>query len=89
QSVPRPEALSCSVSFSPRSSGRRVRSRLKEALQLLRRITKKRFGYIYELPWYVIFGAPGSGKTTALTNSGLKFPLGDALGSNSVQGIGG
>ncbi|QKK26569.1 type VI secretion system membrane subunit TssM [Rhizobium hidalgonense] len=66
-----------------------IHSRLKEALQLLRRITKKRFGYIYELPWYVIFGAPGSGKTTALSNSGLKFPLGDALGSNSVQGIGG
>jgi type VI secretion system protein ImpL len=66
-----------------------IHGRLKEALQLLRRITKKRFGYIYELPWYVIFGAPGSGKTTALSNSGLKFPLGDALGSNSVQGIGG
>jgi type VI secretion system protein ImpL len=66
-----------------------IHSRLKEALTLLRRITKKRFGYIYELPWYVIFGAPGSGKTTALTNSGLKFPLGDALGSNSVQGAGG
>ena len=66
-----------------------IRNRLKEALALLRRITKKRFGYVYELPWYVIFGAPGSGKTTALTNSGLKFPLGDALGTNSVQGIGG
>ncbi|MCX8280055.1 type VI secretion system membrane subunit TssM [Phyllobacterium sp. 0TCS1.6C] len=64
-------------------------NRLKEALALLRRVTKKRFGYVYELPWFVIFGAPGSGKTTALTNSGLKFPLGDALGSNSVQGIGG
>jgi len=66
-----------------------IHSRLKEALLLLRRISKKRFGYIYELPWYVIFGAPGSGKTTALTNSGLKFPLGDAMGSNSVQGAGG
>ncbi|MGG6897771.1 type VI secretion system membrane subunit TssM [Rhizobium sp. BR 315] len=66
-----------------------IHSRLREALLLLRRISKKRFGYIYELPWYVIFGAPGSGKTTALTNSGLKFPLGDAMGSNSVQGAGG
>ena len=36
-----------------------IHSRLKEALLLLRRISKKRFGYIYELPWYVIFGAPG------------------------------
>ncbi|KPF45779.1 type VI secretion system membrane subunit TssM [Rhizobium sp. AAP43] len=66
-----------------------IHARLKDALQLLRRVTKRRFGYIYQLPWYVIFGAPGSGKTTALTNSGLSFPLGDALGGNSVQGIGG
>ena len=66
-----------------------IHNRLKEALALLRRVTKRRFGYVYELPWYVIFGAPGSGKTTALTNSGLKFPLGDALGANAVQGVGG
>ncbi len=66
-----------------------IHNRLKEALALLRRVTRKRFGYVYELPWYVIFGAAGAGKTTVLTNSGLKFPLGDALGSNSVQGIGG
>ncbi|NTF33715.1 type VI secretion system membrane subunit TssM [Rhizobium skierniewicense] len=66
-----------------------IQTRLKEALALLRRITKKRFGYIYDLPWYVIFGAPGSGKTTALTNSGLQFPLGDALGENAVKGVGG
>ncbi|MDO1583095.1 type VI secretion system membrane subunit TssM [Rhizobium oryzicola] len=66
-----------------------IHARLKDALHLLRRVTRKRFGYMYELPWYVIFGAPGSGKTTALTNSGLSFPLGDALGGNAVQGIGG
>lgn len=66
-----------------------IQTRLKEALALLRRVTKKRFGYIYDLPWYVIFGAPGSGKTTALSNSGLQFPLGDALGENAVKGIGG
>lgn len=66
-----------------------IRDRLKEALALMRRVTRRRFGYVYELPWYVIFGAPGSGKTTALTNSGLKFPLGEAMGTRSVQGIGG
>ncbi len=43
--------------------------------------------YLYELPWYVFVGAPGSGKTTALRNAGLQFLLGDAAGS--VQGVGG
>jgi len=45
--------------------------------------------YLYELPWYAIVGAPGSGKTTALLNSGLRFPLADVLGAGSVKGVGG
>ena len=45
--------------------------------------------YLYELPWYVLIGAPGSGKTTALKNSGLTFPLSDRPGQQTVQGIGG
>ncbi|MEY4561437.1 MAG: hypothetical protein RLZZ618_714 [Pseudomonadota bacterium] len=45
--------------------------------------------YLYELPWYVIIGAPGSGKTTALINSGLNFPLAEAMGEHAVRGVGG
>jgi type VI secretion system protein ImpL len=45
--------------------------------------------YLYELPWYVIIGAPGSGKTTALLNSGLNFPLADTVGEHAVRGVGG
>lgn len=44
---------------------------------------------LYELPWYVIIGPPGSGKTTALKNAGLRFPLQDPLGQESVKGVGG
>lgn len=47
--------------------------------------------YLYELPWYMFIGAPGSGKTTALMNAGLQFLLGDdkAGASAAVQGVGG
>jgi type VI secretion system protein ImpL len=38
------------------------------------------------LPWYVIIGPPGSGKTTAIRNSGLKFPFGK---TGAVRGVGG
>ena len=44
---------------------------------------------IEELPWYVMIGAPGSGKTTALLNSGLRFPLYTKDNSASVPGVGG
>ncbi|MDC9595426.1 type VI secretion system membrane subunit TssM [Xenorhabdus anantnagensis] len=37
--------------------------------------------YLYQLPWYVIIGAPNSGKTTMLANSGLPFPLAEHLGN--------
>ncbi|PHM53247.1 hypothetical protein Xhom_04142 [Xenorhabdus hominickii] len=46
--------------------------------------------YIYQLPWYLIIGAPKSGKTTALANSGQHFPLADYLRTStsySMQGM--
>jgi type VI secretion system protein ImpL len=45
--------------------------------------------YLYQLPWYLIIGAPGAGKTTALRNAGLNFPLAAQLGDHAVRGIGG
>jgi type VI secretion system protein ImpL len=38
------------------------------------------------LPWYVIIGPPGAGKTTAIRSSGLKFPSGKG---GVVRGVGG
>ena len=45
--------------------------------------------YLYDLPWYVFIGAPGAGKTTALVNSGLTFPLADKFGPGAIRGVGG
>lgn len=62
-----------------------------EALTMLKNTPGKqgRRQYIYELPWYAIIGAPGSGKTTALINSGLHFPLVEKLGKHAVKGVSG
>lgn len=43
---------------------------------------------LYSLPWYVIIGPPGAGKTTALKHSGLIFPFADPRGGG-VRGVGG
>ncbi|MGY4491412.1 type VI secretion system membrane subunit TssM [Pseudomonas sp. TE3610] len=68
-----------------------LKARMAEALALLKKVSlggdEKRS--LYELPWYVIIGPPGSGKTTALLNSGLNFPLAAHMGAGAVQGVGG
>ena len=66
--------------------------RMRSAMAVLRKANpgwKMSGQYLYQLPWYVFVGAPGSGKTTALTHSGLQFPLADALGAGAIGGIGG
>ena len=84
-----------------------LRERFENALSTLRNArfasvrgrwwqsTTMRLGkrYLYELPWYILIGPPGSGKTTALLNSGLRFPLADNApdgeGPRGVSGVGG
>lgn len=70
-----------------------LNSRFKDALETLRRSsnsnTRYSKNYLYELPWYLLIGPPGSGKTTALVNSGLNFPLEDKFGKGSIKGVAG
>ncbi|HEV7264392.1 MAG TPA: type VI secretion system membrane subunit TssM [Falsiroseomonas sp.] len=66
----------------------KLRERLSTALGTLAKARGTR-GYLYEQPWYVIIGPPGAGKTTALLNAGLKFPLAAEMGQGAVAGAGG
>jgi type VI secretion system protein ImpL len=62
--------------------------RLQKAMQTLR---KSKLGgsrrQLSAMPWYMIIGPPGAGKTTALQNCGLRFPLDD--GKTPIGGVGG
>lgn len=90
KSLPEPERAEMQV----------LSERFDEAIQLLHdsRFENKETGfplarfskqYLYQLPWYVFIGAPGSGKTTALVNSGLTFPLAEKFGKVALKGVGG
>ncbi len=64
-----------------------VGDQLRDALALLKRSGRR--DYLQQQPWYVIIGPPGAGKTTALLNAGLVFPLAEQLGFAAVSGVGG
>ncbi len=70
-----------------------LQERLEEAIATLKESKLGRDGWggwggdtaLHALPWYMFIGPPGAGKTTAIRNSGLNFPV----GTDSVQGVGG
>ncbi len=69
-----------------------LKERAQDALVLLKKAKLGGKGgrqHLYQLPWYILIGPPGSGKTTALVNSGLRFPLADQLGKDEIRNVGG
>jgi len=75
------------VPQGPAGDGEVLGEKMQEALAVLRR-SSGASNYLYDLPWYVIIGPPGAGKTTALLNSGIRFPLAEASGG-AMAGAGG
>ncbi|CAN1523362.1 IcmF Type VI protein secretion system component VasK [Rhabdaerophilaceae bacterium] len=69
-----------------------IRERFDNTMRLLGDMTfdgKSGTDFVNNLPWYLIIGPPGVGKTTILRNSGLEFPLAERLGVDPIAGVGG
>ena len=73
---------------APSAQTLQLRERFEEAVSALRQ-RRKGTHTLYDLPWYVIIGAPGAGKTTVLLNSGLHFPIEQRTGRGALRGVGG
>lgn len=64
--------------------------RMKDALKTLKGSSSNSRTYLYDLPWYLMIGPPGAGKTTALVHSGLKFANSRGQGeAQKLEGLGG
>jgi len=64
--------------------------RMKDALKTLKSASGNSRTYLYDLPWYLMIGPPGAGKTTALMASGLKFANQPGSGeAQKLEGLGG
>lgn len=72
------------------AEARELQGRLRDALKTMRRVSSNGRSYVYDMPWYMVIGAPGTGKSTALVNSGLKFPvMSEEAEDIFVRGVGG
>ncbi|MEW5724656.1 MAG: type VI secretion protein IcmF/TssM N-terminal domain-containing protein, partial [Thermodesulfobacteriota bacterium] len=72
------ETVAPKVPVAERQALRDLEERWREAVEVLRRsLLKKRGHPLYVLPWYLILGESGSGKTEAIKSSGLLSPLTD------------
>ena len=77
------------VDVGPTGDGKELAGRMQAALGTLKKSGNSKT-YLYDMPWYIIIGPPGSGKTTALVNSEIKFPLtGQGSQQGGLQGFGG
>lgn len=83
-------ALEAQTSAAPRAisdpNQRAALDKLRQKFQTGMQEFKSRGKDIYKLPWYVIIGESGSGKTEAIRHSGIEFPPGL---QDSMQGSGG
>ncbi|OQW96019.1 MAG: hypothetical protein BWK79_00305 [Beggiatoa sp. IS2] len=73
-----------SVSSPPVTEGRATRQRLDQSIrQLIKQLRAHVAGrdYLYEVPWLMLIGEQGTGKTTLLAHTQLNLPLGEPLPS--------
>lgn len=83
-------AIESQTAASPRAisdpNRRAALDKLRQKFQKGLQEFKSRGKDIYKLPWYVIIGEPGSGKSEAIRHSGIDFPPGM---QDELQGSGG
>ncbi|MCX8117630.1 MAG: type VI secretion system protein ImpL [Desulfobacterota bacterium] len=61
--------------------------RWKEAVEALRRSHLRKYGNpLYVLPWYMVLGESGSGKTTAITSARLSSPFAEVSRTSGLSG---
>lgn len=77
------QALEDSLVAAPVSDGKVLSEGMQDALAKLRQSGGRNF--LYDLPWYIIIGPPGAGKTTALANAGIEFPGQDGATDRAAE----
>ena len=64
-----------------------LQDRWKEAMETLKKSHLKKYGNpLYVLPWYMVIGESGSGKTTAIKSARLSSPFAEVSRTSGISG---
>ena len=75
------------VDDKERERSKELQARWKEAMEALKSSHLKKYGNpLYVLPWYMVIGESGSGKTTAIKSAGLSSPFADVSRTSGISG---
>jgi type VI secretion system protein ImpL len=70
-----------------RDESKELQGRWKEAIEILRRSHLRKYGNpLYVLPWYLVIGESGSGKTTAISSARLSSPFAEFARTTGISG---
>ncbi len=75
------------LSSAEQNQMKELQDRWKEAVETLRNSHLKKQGNpLYVLPWYLVMGESGSGKTTAITSARISSPFAEVHHTSGVSG---
>ena len=70
-----------------KQSSKELQGRWKEAIDILRKSHLRKYGNpLYVLPWYMVIGESGSGKTTAIKSARLSSPFAEVSRTSGISG---
>ena len=76
-----------SLGDKERKSSQELQDRWKEAMETLRKSHLRKYGNpLYVLPWYMVIGESGSGKTTAIKSARLSSPFAEVSRTSGISG---
>jgi type VI secretion system protein ImpL len=76
-----------SLTGKERDELKELQNRWKEAVETLRKSHLRKYGNpLYVLPWYLVLGESGSGKTTAIQSARLSSPFAEVTRTSGLSG---
>ncbi len=87
QVIEHDEAHLRSLAGKEREDFKELQDRWREAVETLRRSHLRKYGNpLYVLPWYLVIGESGSGKTTAISSARLSSPFAEVSRISGLSG---